>query len=89
MQITKKLLKQIISEEAEKISESSSEMDSLLESYMSDYGSDDEYVSKQAMMDLLEVIEETKIPKEALEMFINYLPEQSVNKVLKEVVEND
>lgn len=89
MQLTRKQLKQIISEEVERISEQSDQLEKLLESYASDYHSDEEFVSKQALIDFLEVMEESKIPLEAFETFMQNLPEQTVTKILGEVVNKD
>lgn len=85
MQITKKQLKQIITEEIEDISDKERKTQELMENYISEYSTEEDYVSKQALIDLLEVLEETKIPKEAFEMFVEYLPENSVNSILEEV----
>ncbi len=86
MQLTRKQLKQIISEEVEKISNEEDKLETLLESYVSDYDSNDDTVSKEALIDFLEVMEESKIPKEAFEAFMNNLPEETVTKILNEVI---
>lgn len=87
MQITKGQLKQIISEEMENITNESDEVETLIESYSESYEIDSEYVSKEALIDFLEVLQETKIPKIALEAFMSNLPEEIVTPLLKEVVE--
>lgn len=87
MQITKGQLKQIISEEMENISNEADEVETLIESYTASYEVDEESVSKEALIDFLEVIEEQRIPKAALEAFMNNLPEEMVAPLLKEVVE--
>ena len=90
MQITKKQLKQIISEEIDTVSNEQDEFESLLENYSDAYSQsfDSDSVSKHALIDFLEVIEEQHIPRIALEAFLSNLPEQNVIKVLKEVVED-
>lgn len=87
MQITKGQLKQIISEEMENIANENDEVETLVENYSASYQLDEDYVSKDALMDFLEVLEETKIPKIALEAFMNNLPEEVIIPLLKEVVE--
>jgi hypothetical protein len=87
MQITRKQLKQIIAEETEKIAESSDKLENLFEGFVNSYDNKDEFVDKQSLIDLLEIMEEGMIPKEAFEAFINNLPEDSAIKVLSEVVE--
>lgn len=89
MQLTRKQLKQIISEEVEKISEEQDKLDTLLEGYVADYDSGNETVSKEALIDFLEVMEESTIPKEALEAFMHNLSEDTVTKILSEVVEKE
>ena len=89
MQLTRKQLKEIISEEVEKISEQEVELESLMEGYVSDYGADDETISKEAMIDFLEVMEESKISRQAFEAFMEHLPEEVVTSILKEVVTKD
>ena len=87
MQISKQKLKEIISEEIENIAEEADEVETLIESYTNVYEVDGDSVSKEALIDFLEVLEETKIPKVALEAFMNNLPEEMVAPLLKEVVE--
>lgn len=90
MQITKGELKQIIAEEVQNISQEKDEKDVLVENYAACYSedADGEYVSKDALIDFLEVLEESKIPREALEAFMENLPEDSVMSVLKDVLED-
>lgn len=87
MQITKGKLKQIITEEMENVANENDELENLVENFSLSYEVDEESVSKEALIDFLEVIEETKIPKMALEAFMNHLPEEMVLSLLKEVVE--
>jgi hypothetical protein len=89
MQITRKQLKEIISEEMEKISEESDNIDTLLENYAAAYNSNEEYVDKQALIDFLEVMEENKIPKDLFENFMHNIPEKMITDILSEVVENE
>ncbi len=87
MQLTKKQLKEIILEEIENVASEKDEIETLLENYSSAYEEDEEYVSKQAIVDFLEVMEENKIPKIAFEAFMNNLPEEKISSVLKEALE--
>ena len=89
MQLTRKQLKQIISEEVENVANESDEMETLLEGYSYGYSEDQssEYVSKEALIDFLEVLQENQIPKAAFEAFMLNLPEEIVLPILKEVVE--
>jgi hypothetical protein len=89
MQLTRKQLKQIISEEIENVANEKDEVESLLEGYSSSYEQEEEsdFVSKQAVIDFLEVMSENKIPKIAFEAFMNNLPEESVTPILKEALE--
>lgn len=90
MQITKKQLKQIISEEVENIASEKDEFETLLENYSEAYtdSKDSDFVSKDALIDFLEVLEEEKVPKIAFEAFMSNLPEESVVKILKETLED-
>jgi hypothetical protein len=90
MQITKKQLKQIISEEVENIASEKDEFETLLENYSDAYADskDSDFVSKDALIDFLEVLEEEKVPKIAFEAFMSNLPEESVVKILKETLED-
>lgn len=88
MQLTKRQLKQIISEEVENVANEKDEVETLLEGYSASYEEEDsDYVSKQAVIDFLEVMSESKIPKAAFEAFMNNLPEDSVTPILKEALE--
>lgn len=89
MQITKKQLKQIISEEAELLSKESAQYQQLIENYASEYGADEENVPKEALIDLLEVLDEQVIPREAFEAFVESLNENKVSSLLKEVLETE
>jgi len=89
MQITRKQLKNIISEEMEKISEESDKLDTLLENYAAEYNANEQFVDKQALIDFLEVMDENKIPKDLFESFMQNLPEQLVTKILSEVVNTE
>ena len=90
MQITRGELKQIIAEEVQRVAEEKDEVQSLVEGYAHGYAEDAdvEYVSKEAIIDFLEVLEETKIPREALEAFMENLPEETVSGILREVLED-
>ena len=88
MQITKGQLKKIIAEEIENIASESDEVETLIEGYSASYTVDDESISKEAIIDFLEVLEEQKIPKVAFEAFMSYLPEEMIAPLLKEVVED-
>lgn len=87
MQITRKQLKQIISEEVENLSEQADKLENLVEGFVNSYDNKDDFVDKQSLIDLLEIMEEGMIPKEAFEAFVSNLPEDSALKVLSEVVE--
>jgi uncharacterized protein (UPF0335 family) len=89
MQITKKQLKEIISEEIENISDEKDEFETLLENYSDAYADskDSDFVSKEALIDFLEVLQEDKVPRMAFEAFMINLPEESVIKILKETIE--
>jgi hypothetical protein len=87
MQITRKQLKQIISEEVENLSEQADKLENLVEGFVNSYDNKNDFVDKQSLIDLLEIMEEGMIPKEAFEAFVNNLPEDSVVKVLSEVVD--
>ena len=89
MQITKKQLKQLIAEEAEKLSEDTAKLNKLVEGYVSGYGGNEEMVPKEAVIDLLEVIEEQGIPRYAFDQLLESLNEQSVSELLSEVLETE
>jgi hypothetical protein len=87
MQLTRKQLKEIIAEEIEYVASEKDEYETLVESYYNSYEIDDDSVSKEALIDFLEVMEENKIPKAAFEAFMASMPEQISKPLLKEVVE--
>lgn len=89
MELTKKQLKQIISEEVEKVSSSPDAYETLVEGYANGYGGNEEVVPKQALIDLLEVLEESTIPRDAFEAFMENLDESKVSSLLKEVVSEE
>lgn len=89
MELTKKQLKQIISEEVEKISDSPDSYQRLVEGYADGYATSSDTVSKQALIDLLQVLEETTIPRDAFEAFMENLDEGTVLPLLKEVVDEE
>lgn len=90
MQITRGELKRIIAEEVQRVANEKDEVEKLVEGYAHGYAEDAdvEFVSKDALIDFLEVLEETKIPREALEAFMENLPEETVSGILKEVLED-
>jgi hypothetical protein len=89
MQISKKQLKQIISEEMDRVANEKDDLDTLLESYAADYEGDSDYVSKEALIDFLEVLQENKIPYSAFAAFMDNLPQETVTNILSEVVETE
>lgn len=89
MELTKKQLKQIISEEVEKVSDSADSYQTLVENYADGYSTSDDTISKQALIDLLLVLEESTIPRDAFEAFMENLEENSVLPILKEVVNEE
>ncbi len=89
MQISKKQLKEIISEEMERVSSEKDNLDTLLESYAADYSGNGQTVSKEALMDFLEVLQENEIPYNAFAAFMENLPEQTVTNILSEVVDTE
>lgn len=89
MQLTKKQLKELISEEMETVANEADELDTLVESYAAGYDADENSVSKEALIDFLNVLEESRIPLSALEAFMQNLPENSVAPLLKEVLHNE
>jgi hypothetical protein len=88
MELTKKQLRDIIQEEIEYVANEKDEYETLVENYCASYDNDDDSVSKEAMIDFLEVMEENKVPKAAFEAFMANLPERVSKPLLKEVVEN-
>lgn len=89
MQLSKRELKQIISEEIENVANEKDEVETLLENYSRSYQADEDsdYVSKDALIDFLEVMNENKIPKVAFEAFMSNLSDDSVSPILKEALE--
>jgi hypothetical protein len=90
MQITRGELKKIIAEEVQRVAEEKDEVETLVEGYVHGYAedADGEFVSKDALVDFLEVIEENQIPRQALEAFMQNMPEDLVTNVLKDVLED-
>jgi hypothetical protein len=89
MQISKKQLKEIISEEMENVANEKNAVDTLLEGYAADYDATEATVSKEALIDFLNVLEEGTIPLEAFQAFMENMPEQTVTGILSEVVETE
>ena len=89
MQITKKQLKQIISEEMETVASEKDELDTLLEGYAAGYEADEETVSKEALIDFLSVLEENRIPLAAYQAFMENLPQETVQPLLEEVLSEE
>lgn len=89
MQISKKQLKQIISEEMVNVTNEKENMDALLEGYAAGYDSDEQTVSKEALIDFLSVLEENRIPLDAFNAFMDNLPEEMVTPILKEVLSEE
>lgn len=89
MQITRGQLKQIISEELEKIESDEFEIDNLLNEFVDVYSDeeDNEFVTSDSVVDFVEALEETRIPKAAILAFMSALPQDKVKKVLKEALE--
>lgn len=88
MQISKDELKKIIREEVERSEKEDIYLDSLVESYADAYSVEEGFVSKDSVMDFLEVLDESKIPVEALQAFLAFLPENSVKGILREALED-
>lgn len=78
----------MIQEEMENVSNELDEVETLVEGYSRSYEIDEDSVSKEALIDFLEVLEETKIPKIALEAFMSNLPEEMIAPLLKQVIED-
>ena len=85
MQIPKLQVKKIISEELEKLHSEDVHIDSLLEEFLSAYSLNEDYVSKDALIDLLEMIEEEEIPKAAIAQLFEFLPKGKFTEVLEEM----
>jgi len=88
MQITKGKLREIIAEEMENVANEEDEVETLVEGYSRVYKIDEDHVSKESLIDFLEAISETKIPKMAMEAFMANLPEEIVVPLLKEIMED-
>lgn len=86
MQITKGELKQIISEELEKIESQEHELDGLLNEFVNIYSAEEneEYVTSDSVVDFLEALDEHYLPKSAVYAFLEALPQDKVKSVLKE-----
>jgi hypothetical protein len=89
MQITKKQLKQIISEEMDVVANEQDGLDTLLEGYAAGYELQEDTVSKEALIDFLDVLQETRIPYSAFQAFMENLPESTVAQILSEVVDTE
>lgn len=89
MQISKKQLKEIINEEMENVSNEKDKLDTLLEGYAAGYEANEKTVSKEALVDFLNVLEENTIPLDAFQAFMENLPEQTVANILSEVVDTE
>ena len=89
MQISKKQLKQIISEEMETVASEADQLDTLLEGYAAGYEADEQTVSKEALVDFLNVLEESRIPLSAFQAFMENMPETSVAPILTEVLDSE
>jgi len=88
MQLTRRQLKQIIAEEIENVSNEKDELETLLENFSNSYEEEDgDYISKDALIEFLNVMTETKIPKIAFEAFMTNLPEEKISPILKEALE--
>lgn len=90
MEITKKRLQEIIKEELEMSEREDKELTHLMENYIEAYneGVKTSTVPKEAVIDFLEVLEESRLPVETFEAIINTLSEKKVKKMLKEVLED-
>lgn len=90
MQITRGELKKIIAEEVDRVASEKDEVETLVEGYCNGYAvdPDSEYVSKEAVIDFLEVLEESNIPRDAVEAFMQNLSENCVTGILREVLED-
>ena len=88
MQITKGELRKIIAEELERASDGPDEVETLTEGYAREYSVGSDTVSKEALIDFLEVLEEGVIPREAFDAFMENLPEHMIKDVLSDVLED-
>jgi flagellar biosynthesis/type III secretory pathway chaperone len=64
-------------------------LDTLLEGYAAGYDLQEDTVSKEALIDFLDVLQETRIPYSAFQAFMENLPESTVTQMLSEVVDNE
>ncbi len=89
MEITKGRLREIISEELELSSKEDKELSRLMESYIEAYndGLKVDTVPKEAVVDFLEVLDAERLPVEIFEAIVNHIPQKTIKKILKEVVE--
>ena len=89
MEITKGRLREIISEELELSSKEDKELSRLMESYIDAYndGLKVDTVPKEAVVDFLEVLDAERLPVEIFEAIVNHIPQKTIKKILKEVVE--
>ena len=89
MEITKGRLREIISEELELSSKEDKELSRLMESYIEAYndGVKVDTVPKEAVVDFLEVLDAERLPVEIFEAIVNHIPQKTIKKILKEVVE--
>lgn len=89
MKLTKGEVKKIISEELEKIKSEDSDHDSLVEEFSSVYTvkENKDFVDKEAVIDLLNLLEENTIPADVFKLVVDCFPQQTINKVLKEALE--
>jgi len=89
MEITKGRLREIISEELELSSKEDKELSRLMESYIEAYnnGVKVDTVPKEAVVDFLEVLDAERLPVEIFEAIVNNIPQKTIKKILKEVVE--
>lgn len=88
MQTTLGELRKIITEEIERASEGLDKVETLTEGYARGYSVDSDTVSKEALIDFLEVLEEGVIPREAFDAFMENLPEHMIENVIGDVLED-
>lgn len=87
MNITKGELRKLVAEETIRVKEGKDELETLVEGYSAAYECDEDTILKEALIDFLEVLDETRIPRIAFEAFMKNLPEELISPILKEVVE--
>jgi len=89
MEITKARLKQIIEEEIEMSAKEDRELTSLMESYIEAYndGVKKDTISKEAIVDFLDMLQEQELPIEIFESIVNSVSESKIKGLLQEVVE--